>query len=50
MGMTMAHFVEFMKGAARFIGTVKGIHDAGKMAAGAVQAAAPYISAAASML
>ena len=36
--------------AARFIGTAKGIYDAGKTVVGAVQAAAPYVSAAASLL
>ena len=35
---------------ARFVGTAKSIYDAGKVVVGAVQAAAPYVSAAASLL
>ena len=36
--------------AARFVGTAKSIYDAGKTVVGAVQAVAPYVSAATSML
>ena len=36
--------------AARFVGTAKSIYDAGKVVIGAAQAAAPYVSAVASLL